>query len=53
MRVQQPTFCLGKLLVDRWLFLFHRLHLTVRVFEGQTHHSVIPYFLTGLNEVYG
>jgi predicted alpha/beta superfamily hydrolase len=28
------------------------LHLTLRVFEGQTHQSVIPYFLTGLNEVY-
>ena len=28
------------------------LHLTLRVFEGQTHQSVLPYFLTGLNEVY-
>jgi predicted alpha/beta superfamily hydrolase len=28
------------------------LHLTMRVFEGQTHQSVIPYFFTGLNEVY-
>jgi uncharacterized protein len=28
------------------------LHLTLRVFEGQTHQSVIPHFLTGLNEVY-
>jgi len=28
------------------------LHVTMRVFEGQTHQSVIPYFLTGLNEVY-
>ena len=29
------------------------LHLTLRVFEGQTHQSVLPYFLTGLNEIYG
>ena len=29
------------------------LHVTMRVFEAQTHQSVIPYFLTGLNEVYG
>jgi predicted alpha/beta superfamily hydrolase len=28
------------------------LHLTMRVFEGQTHQSAIPYFFTGLNEVY-
>ena len=28
------------------------LHLTMRVFEGQTHQSVIPYFLTGLSEIY-
>ena len=28
------------------------LHLTLRVFEGQTHQSVLPYFLAGLNEVY-
>ena len=28
------------------------LHLTLRVFEGQTHQSVIPYGFTGLNEVY-
>ena len=29
------------------------LHVTMRVFEGQTHQSVLPYFLTGLNEIYG
>ena len=29
------------------------LHVTMRVFEGQTHQSVIAYFFTGLNEVYG
>ena len=28
------------------------LHVTMRVFEGQTHQSVIPSFLTGLSEVY-
>jgi hypothetical protein len=28
------------------------LQLTLRVFEGQTHNSVIPYFITGLDEVY-
>jgi hypothetical protein len=29
------------------------LHLTLRVFEGQTHQLVILYGFTGLNEVYG
>ena len=29
------------------------LDLTMRIFEGQTHTSVIPYNLTGLNVVYG
>jgi hypothetical protein len=28
------------------------LQLAMRVFEGQTHSSVVPYILTGLNEVY-
>lgn len=29
------------------------LQLTSRIFEGQTHTSVIPYLLTGLNVLYG
>ena len=28
------------------------LQLTMRIFEGQTHNSVVPYILTGLNVVY-
>lgn len=31
---------------------YDSLQLTTRIFEGQTHVSVIPYILTGLNEVY-
>jgi predicted alpha/beta superfamily hydrolase len=40
---------LGQILEGRG---YDGLHLTLRVFEGQTHQSVIPYFFTGLNEVY-
>lgn len=32
--------------------VYDGLQLTLRVFERQTHNSIIPYFLTGLDEVY-
>ena len=31
---------------------YDSLQITTRIFEGQSHTSVIPYILTGLNEVY-
>jgi hypothetical protein len=31
---------------------YDSLQLTTRIFEGQTHTSVIPYILTGFNVVY-
>ena len=52
-----PWRTLGeRLALSCWCLKHHRFRLlqsrVLRVFEGQTHNSVIPYFFTGLNEVY-